>query len=423
VSDVADMMETMEGRLRNLPAAPPERAVVPSSADGIAHRISAAGLQISQAADELQQAARGLLEADRAAREAEARWAKADAQLAQAAEKNAELLAALETARSDQAEADERARRAEQHLQTTVEHQAEMETQLAEIEAKWREADAQPKVTLIVDEERDELQQTLGSEIRRPLTSILGLTLALKHADPKSAESKNMIKQLTTNARRLDRLVGQMLDLDKIAAGAFVPNRRRTDVEALVRRVVEEAPDLANRDLKLETEHVAINVDPALAEQMVETLLMNAGRRSAPGNPVWVKVSSDQDGVVIAVDDTGPETPAGLRAGKLSGSLADDRGPAARRKKPRGATGLALLSRLAELHGGRAWVEERPGGGASFRVFLPNAAQEPHEEGTDARAVDLVPEEEEGEVLFDTAIASSGRELSSFDDLTGDIAI
>jgi signal transduction histidine kinase len=232
-----------------------------------------------------------------------------------------------------------------------------------------------------------------------------------------------MVKQLTTNARRLDRLVGQMLDLDKIAAGAFVPNRRRTDLEALVRRVVEEAPDLANRDLKIETEHVAINVDPALTEQMVETLLMNAGRRSAPGNPVWVKVSSDLDGVVIAVDDTGPETPTGLRAGKLSGAVTDDRGPAARQKKPRGATGLALLSRLAELHGGRAWVEERPGGGASFRVFLPNAVQEPHEEDTDARAVDLVPEEED-EILFDTAIASAGiRELSSFDDLTGEIAI
>ena len=416
---VADTIDTTQTRLRDLPA-PPQRS---TTGDGIAHQISSAGLQISQAADELQAAARGLLEADRAAREAEARWSTADSQLALAAQNNAELLEALESARAALAEADERARRADQRLQTTVEHQNEMELQLAEIEAKWREAEAQPKVTLIVDDEREELQQTVGAEIRRPLTSILGLTLALKHADPKSPESKSMIKQLATNARRLDRLVGQMLDLDKIATGAFVPNRRRTDLEALVRRVVEEAPDLSNRDLKIETEHVAINLDPALTEQMVETLLMNAGRRSAPGNPVWVKVSSDQDGVVIAVDDTGPETPTGLRADKLSTSLTDDRGPAARRKKPRGATGLVLLSRLAELHGGRAWVEERPGGGASFRVFLPNAVQEPHEEDTDARAVDLVSEEED-EILFDTAIASSGRhELSSFDDLTGDIAV
>ena len=49
-----------------------------------------------------------------------------------------------------------------------------------------------------------------------------------------------------------------------------------------------------------------------------------------------------------------------------------DEDPSSRRK-PRGATGLPLLARLAELHGGRAWVEERSGGGASFRVFLPSA--------------------------------------------------
>lgn len=402
--------------------APPERAG--GSADtaaSISHRISAAGLQVSQAAEELRQAARALIEADRHAREAEARWSAADAQLEQAAEKNAELLEALEQAKRGQAEADERARRAEQRLQATIEHQAEMERQLAEIEERWREAEAQPRV-VIVDDERDELQQTLGAEIRRPLTSILGLTLALKHSDPKSPEAKNMVKQLTTNARRLDRLVGQMLDLDKIATGALTPNRRRTDVEALVRRVVEESPDLANRDLRVETEHVAINVDPALTEQMVETLLSNAGRRSAPGGPVWVRVSSDPEGVVIAVDDSGPEFPEGMWPKRPAASSTG--GPAARRKASRGATGLFLLSRLAEIHGGRAWVEERPGGGASFRVFLPNQFQQPPEEDADERAVDLSTEQEEGEVLFDTAVAAGAmRELSSFDDLTGEIAI
>jgi hypothetical protein len=134
--------------------------------------------------------------------------------------------------------------------------------------------------------------------------------------------------------------------------------------------------------MRIEAEHVAIEVDPALTEQMVDTLLSNAGRRTAPGNPVWVKVSSDQGGVVIAVDDTGPEVPPGLRGAMVA--AIGDKGPAAR-QRPRGATGLSLLSRLAEIHGGRAWVEERPGGGASFRVFLPDAG-EPHEELVDERA-------------------------------------
>ncbi len=237
---------------------------------------------------------------------------------------------------------------------------------------------------MIVDDERNALQEAVAADVRRPLTSILGLTLALKHADPQSTEGADMIRQLATNARKLDRLVGEMLAVDQIAGGVFEPNLRRTDLEALVCRVVEESSDLANRDVKVESEHVAVQVDPALTEQIVETLLSNAGRRTAPGNTVWVKVSSDQGGAVIAVDDTGPEVPSGLRGAMVAGLM--DEGPAAR-QRPRGATGLTLLARLAEIHGGRAWVEERPGGGASFRVFLP-AEREPHEEPRQASADD-----------------------------------
>ena len=354
-----------------------------TEAEGLARGIAVAGLQVSQAADELQHAAERLMAAEEQAREAEMRWHAADEQLAQGASKNAELLEMLQKAREAQTEADERSRRAEQRMQITIERARLMEEQIQELDTRIQEAEARPQVTVIVDDERTALQEAVAADVRRPLTSILGLTLALKHADPQSTEGADMVKQLATNARKLDRLVGEMLALDKIASGAFEPNLRRTDLEALVRRVVEESPDLANRDVRIEADHVAIEVDPALTEQMVETLLSNAGRRTAPGNPVWVKISSDQGGAVIAVDDTGPEVPPGLR-GAMVAALGDE-GPAARQNKPRGATGLTLLARLAEIHGGRAWVEEHPGGGASFRVFLPGA-QEPHEESVDDRA-------------------------------------
>ncbi len=353
-----------------------------TDSEGLARRIAVAGLQVSQAADELQQAAERLMKAEEDAREAEMRWHAAEEQLAQGASKNAELLSMLQSTREGQTEADERSRRAEQRLQIALERARIMEEQIQELEVRAQEAETQPQVTLIVDDERAALQEAVAADVRRPLTSILGLTLALKHADPQSTEGADMVKQLATNARKLDRLVGEMLALDKIATGAYEPNLRRTDLEALVRRVVEESPDLANRDIKIEAEHVALEVDPALTEQMVETLLSNAGRRTAPGNPVWVKISSDQGGAVIAVDDTGPEVPPGLR-GAMVAALSDE-GPAARHR-PRGATGLTLLARLAEIHGGRAWVEEHPGGGASFRVFLPGT-KEPHEESVDDRA-------------------------------------
>jgi signal transduction histidine kinase len=221
-----------------------------------------------------------------------------------------------------------------------------------------------------------------------------------------------MVRQLAANARKLDRLVGEMLAIDQIASGEFTLNLRRTDLEALVRRVVDDSADVAGREVLVETEHVAIEVDPALAEQIVETLLSNAGRRTPPGTPVWVKISSDQGGAVIAVDDTGPEVPTGLRG--TPDAAGSDEGPAARHQ-PRGATGLTLLTRLAEIHGGRAWVEERPGGGASFRVFLPTTQEttqsESHEDPADDRAAARVANDhEERAIAFAKALVEADEE-------------
>jgi signal transduction histidine kinase len=238
------------------------------------------------------------------------------------------------------------------------------------------------------------LKESVAAEVRRPLTSILGLALALKHTDAASPDGKDMIKQLATSARKLDRLVGQMMELDKIADGTLAPNRRRTNLEALVRRVIEESQDLAKRHVEVEAERVAIRVDPHLAEQMIDALLANAVKRTAPGNPVWVKVASDLGGVVIAVEDTGSELPPGLRSAMLAAATDED--PDGSRSKPTGATGLSLLERLAEIHGGRAWVEERQGGGASFRVLLSDdGAGAPVAEPPRGSAVALVPEADE----------------------------
>jgi K+-sensing histidine kinase KdpD len=186
-----------------------------------------------------------------------------------------------------------------------------------------------------------------------------------------------MVRQLAINARKLDRLVSQLVDLEKLVAGTLVPNRRRTDLGALVRRVVDETPDLANRDVRFEAaERVTTAVDPMLTEQMVDTLLANAGRRTMPGNAVWVKVQPHEGGALIAVEDNGPEVSEGQRQALFA---AVQERPAAEGQHPRGATGLSLLSKMAAIHGGRAWVEERQGGGVSFRVFLPDVSDRPVE--------------------------------------------
>jgi signal transduction histidine kinase len=164
-------------------------------------------------------------------------------------------------------------------------------------------------------------------------------------------------------------MVGVLLEIDRLAAGTLKLNRRRTDLRALVRRVVEDSPDLANRNVHVEAEKVVVPADPFMVEEMVDSLLSNANARTSSASHVWITVSSDPEGAVIAVDDTA-DLPEGRR--HLTSSPDEQMGGAGRGGK---STGLAVLQRLAEVHAGRAWVEEREGGGASFRVFLPDVTE------------------------------------------------
>ena len=175
------------------------------------------------------------------------------------------------------------------------------------------------------------------------------------------------------NSSALDRACSGTPDtpIDRLADGTLKLNRRRTDLRALVRRVVEDSPDLANRNVHVEAEKVVVPVDPFMVEEMLDTLLSNANARTSSASHVWITVSGDPEGAVIAVDDTGPDVPEGQRH-TLTSSPGEQMDGAGRGGK---STGLAVLERLAEVHAGRAWVEEREGGGVSFRVFLPDVTE------------------------------------------------
>jgi signal transduction histidine kinase len=107
-------------------------------------------------------------------------------------------------------------------------------------------------------------------------------------------------------------------------------------------------------------------------ERIVENLLANATTHTPPGTEVSVRVQPHDGGVLIAVDDRGPgidreQREAIFEIFNRGTALADVRGT---------GIGLSLVSQFTALHGGRAWVEENPGGGSSFRVFLPGTRAE-----------------------------------------------
>ncbi len=216
-----------------------------------------------------------------------------------------------------------------------------------------------------VDEMKNMFLTAVSHELRTPLSSILGISKTLDVADVPEPDRRELIHALVGESHRLNDLLTDLLDVDRLSRGILEPKRRPTDIERLARTVVEDMS--LGGAVTIDAEPVIVPVDPPMIERIVENLLANAIRHTPPGTPVWLKVKAEDAGAVIVVEDAGPGV-----AGELSESIFEPfrQGPSAHPHSPGVGIGLTLVSRFAELHGGRAWVEERPGGGASFRVFL-----------------------------------------------------
>jgi signal transduction histidine kinase len=237
-------------------------------------------------------------------------------------------------------------------------------------EAFERERTAAARLRAL-DEMKNTFLQAVSHELRTPLTSILGaaLTLERQDLDLTNAEARDLLSRMAGNARKLHRLLGDLLDLDRLSRGIIEPNRHPTDVSALVRGLLEDGQVLGDRPVTLDLDESVVEVDAPKVERIVENLLANAARHTPPGTPVWVRVRTDLRGVLIVVEDAGPGVPPEVRDSVFEPF--HQVGPSSPHR-PGVGVGLALVARFAELHGGRAWVEERPGGGSSFRVFLPH---------------------------------------------------
>jgi signal transduction histidine kinase len=221
-----------------------------------------------------------------------------------------------------------------------------------------------------LDEMKNTFLEAVSHDLRTPLTSILGSAITLEQAGPElpGEDVADLAGRIAANARKLERLVGDLLDLDRLQRGIVAPQRRPTDVAALVRRVVEETETLRDRPVSLELEPVTAEIDAAKVERIVENLLANAVRHTPRGTPITVRTRPAGEGAEIEVEDQGPGIPREMREAIFEPFR---QAPGHPHPSPGVGIGLSLVRRFAELHGGRAWVEEAAGGGARFRVLLP----------------------------------------------------
>ena len=239
-------------------------------------------------------------------------------------------------------------------------------------DSERRERDAAERLRTL-DEMKNTFLAAVSHELRSPLTSILGLSLTLERAPGMDETDRtDLLQRLAVNARKLDRLLKDLLDIDRLNRGIVEPQYRTVDLAELTRTTVEALDTFVDRSVELDLAPSIVTVDAPKLERIVENLVVNTVRHTPPGCHVWVRVAPTDGGVTVTVEDDGPGVPPELRDAVFEPFR---QGPTASPHSPGTGIGLSLVARFAELHGGRAWVEERPGGGASFRVYLPSGPQ------------------------------------------------
>jgi two-component system sensor histidine kinase KdpD len=216
------------------------------------------------------------------------------------------------------------------------------------------------------DTAKTAILHAVSHDLRSPLTAIRAASEGLESPklDLDERDRAELLETIRLETSRLERLVGNLLDLSRLEAGAAQPQPELWPVDELISQALEalgaDAERVVVRHL---TETPPVRVDAGQLERALANVLENALRLSSPTDEVTVTVSARGADVFVRVDDRGP----GLAADELDRIFEPFEG-----RRGTGL-GLAIARGFAEANGSRLWAEPRPGSGASFVFALPAA--------------------------------------------------
>lgn len=183
----------------------------------------------------------------------------------------------------------------------------------------------------------------MSMDAQKTISRMMGVAQLLKHKQG-AKEQAQLVQQLTANGRRLGNTIRDLSDIDSLVTGTVSLELRNTDLESLIRRVLDESGVESEQDVRVEIEPVSIAVDRTRTEQIVQALLRSAADRTPDGKTITLRLIRDKGGALIVVEDSESSVEISLSP---------------------------MVRRLAEVQGGWAKVAPREGGGAAFQVFLP----------------------------------------------------
>ncbi len=219
---------------------------------------------------------------------------------------------------------------------------------------------------------RKTLLDCVSHELKTPLAAIDAASQELLRLDP-SVPNAMTLQELSTGihdaSHRLNRVVNNLLDMNRLESGVVRPNREWCDVRELLESAVEiERESVNGRDLRLVVPEniLLVLLDHTLMEQAVAKLIANAATHAPGRSPIEIDAAQSDGRLVISVSDRGPGVPVDSAAHLFEKFYRGDE------RKPGGlGLGLSIARGFVEAHGGQLTVENRDGGGARFTISLP----------------------------------------------------
>jgi two-component system sensor histidine kinase KdpD len=259
--------------------------------------------------------------------------------------------------------------REEDRLLSVVAHQLGLTLERLQLQREANEAE----VLRRSDELRSALVNAASHDLRTPLSSIIASAGSLLQDDVvwSKDERREFLMAIEQEAQRLNRLVGNLLDLSRIEAGSLRPEKGWYDLGGLVNEVAGRLHNLAvghRLTVNAPEDLPPVEFDYVEIDEVLTNLIENAVKYTPPGTEITVSVRMAGSEVELEIADDGPGIPAGALPRLFDAFYrAASAGP-----RPQGSgLGLAVAKGLVEAHGGRIRGENRPQGGARFVFSLP----------------------------------------------------
>ena len=224
------------------------------------------------------------------------------------------------------------------------------------------------------DRARRQLLADVSHELMTPLTAIRGYaeTLGLTQFAPESKEGVRAVKVIQEEGERIERLVGDLLDLARFEAGGISLAQESVDVDEVFERVAERhAKTAADKQVMIvvepRDEGLRLVGDPMRIEQAVQNLAANALKHTPPGGVVRLSARQDPARVTLSVSDNGIGIPAEHLPHVFDRFYKADRS----RSQSGSGLGLSIVKAIIERHGGTVSVRSTPHVETVFEVSLP----------------------------------------------------